>query len=94
METQAKGDDAEPNFPLFIASVRLISTDLLKWNLTFHFIIRKIALMCKECGADIHHIGDTGASLGMADPENILAYSMVIRGKQHTWLRMAASINC
>lgn len=55
--------------------------------------IRRIALMCKECGTDIHHIGDTGISAGMADPENIMAYSIVIRGRQHTWFRMAASLN-
>ncbi|MCI6754793.1 MAG: hypothetical protein SPH34_07430, partial [Lachnospiraceae bacterium] len=35
-EMQAKSDDRERNYALFIASVRLISTCLLKWNLTFH----------------------------------------------------------
>ncbi|MCI6066728.1 MAG: hypothetical protein MR707_00650, partial [Galactobacillus timonensis] len=38
-ETQAKSDDRERNYALFIASVRLISTCLLKWNLTFHLSV-------------------------------------------------------
>lgn len=54
--------------------------------------IRQIALMCKMAGTDIHHIGDTGYS-GMALPENIQAYSVVIRGVRHTYHRMAVSIN-
>ena len=41
--------------------------------------IRRIALLCKMVGADIHHIGDTGVP-GMALPQNILAYSIAIRG--------------
>lgn len=53
--------------------------------------IREIALMCKMAGADIHHIGDSGY-MGMALPENITAYSVAIRGKRHTYRRMAASI--
>lgn len=54
--------------------------------------IRQIALWCKSCGADIHHIGDSGYSPGIAAPENILAYSIVIRGRRHAWRRMASSI--
>ena len=54
--------------------------------------IRQIALMCKMAGADIHHIGDTGVP-GMALPQNILAYSIAIRGERHTYHRMAQSIN-
>lgn len=53
--------------------------------------IRQIALMCKTAGADIHHIGDSGY-MGMALPENIMAYSVAIRGKRHTYRRMAASL--
>lgn len=52
--------------------------------------IRQIALMCKMAGADIHHIGDSGY-MGMALPENIMAYSVAIRGKRHTYRRMAVS---
>lgn len=53
--------------------------------------IRQIALMCKMAGTDIHHIGDSGY-MGMALPENIMAYSVAIRGKRHTYRRMAASL--
>jgi hypothetical protein len=54
--------------------------------------IRQIALMCKMSGTDLHHIGDSGY-VGMALPENILAYSIAIRGKRHTYTRIASSIN-
>ncbi len=42
-------------------------------------------------GADIHHIGDTGVP-GMALPQNIMAYSIAIRGERHTYHKMAQSI--
>lgn len=54
--------------------------------------IRQIALMCKMAGTDIHHIGDTGYP-GMALPENIMAYSVAVRGVRHTYHRMAVSVN-
>lgn len=54
--------------------------------------IRRIALMCKMAGTDVHHIGDTGVP-GMALPQNILAYSIAVRGERHTYHRMAGSIN-
>lgn len=54
--------------------------------------IRQIALICKMTGTDIHHIGDSGY-VGMALPENIMAYSIAIRGIRHTYHRMAQSIN-
>ena len=53
--------------------------------------VRQIALMCKMAGADIHHIGDSGY-MGMALPVNITAYSVAIRGKRHTYRRMAMSL--
>lgn len=53
--------------------------------------VRQIALMSKMAGADLHHIGDTGY-LGLALPENILAYSIAIRGVRHTYSRMARSV--
>ena len=53
--------------------------------------IRRIALECKMTGTDIHHIGDSGY-VGMALPENIMAYSVAIRGIRHTYHRMAQSI--
>lgn len=54
--------------------------------------IRQIALMSKMAGADLHHIGDTGY-MGIALPENILAYSIAIRGVRHTYTRLARSVN-
>lgn len=54
--------------------------------------IRQIALLCKMTGTDIHHIGDSGY-VGMALPENIMAYSVAIRGIRHTYHRMAQSVN-
>ena len=54
--------------------------------------IRQIALMCKMAGTDIHHLGDSGYG-GMALPENIMAYSIAVRGIRHTYHRMAISVN-
>lgn len=54
--------------------------------------IRRIALECKMTGADIHHLGDSGYT-GIAAPENITAYSVVIKGARHTYRRMAMSLN-
>jgi len=51
-------------------------------------VIEQIALMSKMAGADIQHIGD-GGYCGIAFPENIMALSIVIRGKRHTYRRMA-----
>jgi hypothetical protein len=53
--------------------------------------IEQIALMSKMAGADMHHIGDAG-TIGIAVPENIYAFSMALRGRRHTWHRMAASL--
>lgn len=52
--------------------------------------IKEIALMCKMCGTDLHHIGDAG--FAPVVPESIMAYSIAIRGKRHTYSRMARSI--
>ncbi len=54
--------------------------------------VREIALSAKRGGADLLHIGDAGMS-GMAVPENIQALSVAIRGRRHTYIRMAASVN-
>lgn len=53
--------------------------------------IKRLALLCKMTGTDIHHLGDAGYG-GMSLPENIFAYSTAIRGIRHTYHRMAASI--
>ena len=55
--------------------------------------IRSIALYSKMTGTDMHHIGDSGLTVGMANPENIMIYSIVIKGKRHTYRRMARSVN-
>jgi hypothetical protein len=52
--------------------------------------IRQIALMSKMADADLYHIGDAGYH-GIAIPENIMTYSIAIRGKRHTYIRMARS---
>jgi len=54
--------------------------------------IKRIALMSKMSGADIHHIGDSGYRPGVAMPENIIALGVTIRGKRHTYRRIAQSI--
>ena len=54
--------------------------------------IKQIALNCKMAGADIHHIGDSGY-VGVALPQNIMHYSIAIRGVRHTYRAMASSIN-
>lgn len=54
--------------------------------------IKTIALMCKMTGTDMHHIGDAGYP-GIAIPDNIMDYSIAIRGKRHSYTRMARSIN-
>lgn len=54
--------------------------------------IRRLAIDAKMTGADIYHIGDAGYH-GVAVPENILAYSIALRGRRHTYRRMASSIN-
>lgn len=52
--------------------------------------IRQFANDNKQAGADIHHIGDGGYGR-MADPENIMALSIAVRGKRHTYFKMAQS---
>ena len=54
--------------------------------------IRQIALNSKMAGADVYHIGDAGF-YGIAVPENIMTYSIAIRGRRHTYVRMASSLN-
>lgn len=53
--------------------------------------IEQIALWSKMTGADIHHLGDAG-TIGIAVPENLMAWSIALRGRRHTWHRMAASL--
>ncbi|GGE35148.1 DUF7916 family protein [Streptococcus himalayensis] len=53
--------------------------------------IRTLALANKRIGADIHHIGDGGYGR-MPIPENILTLGLAIRGRRHTYFKMAQSI--
>jgi hypothetical protein len=51
-------------------------------------VARTLALVAKEVGVDAHHLGDAG--LGRApDPELVYAWSVAVRGRRHTWRRMA-----
>lgn len=53
--------------------------------------VRQIGLASKRCGADMYNFGDAGVA-GMADPQALYAFSMAVRGRRHTWVRMAASL--
>lgn len=55
--------------------------------------VREIALASKQVGADLLTISDVGLTESVPDPENILALSVAIRGRRHTYRRMAFSIN-
>jgi len=50
--------------------------------------VRRLAMDGKLTGADIYQIGDGGYG-GIAIPENILAFAVAIKGKRHTYRRMA-----
>lgn len=54
--------------------------------------LEQIALYAKMAGADMHDLGDAGYNEQMPDPLNIFHYSMAIRGRRHTYRRMAMSI--
>lgn len=54
--------------------------------------IREIGLGNKRVGVDVHHIGD-GSYGRMPDPENIMQLGLTIRGKRHTYFKMAQSLN-
>ena len=53
--------------------------------------IRQFAIINKEIGSDIHHIGSSGTG-GIAPSENIFELSLAIRGLNHTLRQMASSI--
>lgn len=54
--------------------------------------MRRLAISAKEAGADLYDFGDANAN-GIADPDAILALSIAVRGKRHTYFRIASSIN-
>ncbi len=51
-------------------------------------IAQPLALLAKEIGVDAHHIGDAGLARA-ADPDLVYEYSIAVRGRRHTWRRMA-----
>jgi hypothetical protein len=51
----------------------------------------QLALAAKQLGADAYRLDEAGLS-GMPIPENILTFSIAIRGRRHTYRRMAISI--
>ncbi|WP_424217208.1 hypothetical protein ACN20G_34550 (plasmid) [Streptomyces sp. BI20] len=51
-------------------------------------LVPQLALNAKEIGVDAHHIGDAFVA-GAPDPEFLYDYSVAIRGRRHTWHRMA-----
>lgn len=53
-------------------------------------VIHDLALLGKQLGADAFRLDEAGLS-GMPPPENILAFSLALRGARHTYRRMASS---
>ena len=53
--------------------------------------LEQIALYSKMAGADIHALGDSGNNEQMIDPLNILHYSIAMKGRRHTFRRIAMS---
>jgi hypothetical protein len=51
-------------------------------------IVPTLALLAKEIGVDAHHLGDAGIGR-VTDPDLLYEYSIAIRGRRHTWRRMA-----
>lgn len=53
--------------------------------------IQQMALNAKMLGGDVYRLDEAGLA-GMPLPENILEFSLTIRGKRHTYRRMALSV--
>lgn len=53
--------------------------------------IKRMGIEAKQAGADLYDFGDANTN-GIASLENILALSIAIRGKRHTYFRMGSSI--
>jgi len=53
--------------------------------------IQQMALNAKMIGGDVYRLDEAGLS-GMPVPENILEFSLTVRGKRHTYRRMALSV--
>ena len=50
--------------------------------------VRELALAAKRAGAGVLHLGDAGVA-GITEPMKVLAASLAIRGRRHTYRRMA-----
>ena len=53
--------------------------------------VRRIGFYSKMTGAEMYGLSGAGLSEAMPTPENIMALSIAIRGKRHTYRRMAMS---
>jgi len=53
--------------------------------------VRRIGFYSKMTGAEMYGLSGAGLSEAMPDPENIMALSIAIRGRRHTYRRMAMS---
>lgn len=53
-------------------------------------VLQQLAVEGKQLGADAFRLDEAGLS-GMPPPENILAFSLALRGARHTYRRMASS---
>ena len=87
--TNYNGEKRTKNFYFNLTATELAKMEIVE-KAGLEETIKQIALMCKQTGTDIHHIGDSGHP-GIAAPRNIMAYSISIRGIRHTYHRMAAS---
>jgi hypothetical protein len=54
--------------------------------------IKRIAIYNKMAGMDILTLGDAGLNESITFPENIISVCITIKGKRHTYRRMARSI--
>lgn len=52
--------------------------------------VRELALSARRCGSDVFAFGDANIC-GTPEPEDIMAASLAMRGKRHTYVRMARS---
>jgi hypothetical protein len=53
-------------------------------------VIQSLALQAKMLGADVYRLDEAGMA-GIPSMQNILAFSLTIRGERHTYRRMAMS---
>lgn len=54
--------------------------------------IKRMGIEAKQAGADLYDFGDANTN-GIPALENIMALSIAVRGKRHTYFRIGSSIN-